>query len=87
VPDHSRKSRTISFRISETEYELLRVQCRNIGARSVSDLTRIAIQRITEDHTFEVSVGNSLQALNGRVSELERRVNSLGSHHTVTHEK
>ena len=79
MPDQNRKNRTISFRISETEYELLRAQCRNIGARSVSDLTRLAIQRITEDHTFEVSLGNSLEALKGRVSELERKFNSLGS--------
>ncbi len=55
------------------------MQCRNVGARSVSDLTRLAIHRITEGHTFEISMGNSLQTMQGRIAELEQKLNSLGS--------
>lgn len=79
VPERSRRSRTISIRISEAEYEVLKAQCRNIGARSVSDLTRLAIHRVTEDHTFEASVGSSLQTLNTRISELEQKLELLGA--------
>ena len=43
----------------------------------MSDLTRLAIQRVADDHAFE-AVGSSIQALTGRVTELERRLDSLG---------
>jgi hypothetical protein len=41
-----RRSRMISFRLSEEEYTSLRSLCINEGARSVSDLARDALSRL-----------------------------------------
>jgi hypothetical protein len=69
----------ISVRLSEAEYGLLRAQCRSIGARNVSPLTRLAIQPILVEPTFASSMGSSLQVLGGRISELERKFDSIGA--------
>jgi hypothetical protein len=38
-----RRTRTISFRVSEREFELLRVKSEAEGARSISDLARLVL--------------------------------------------
>lgn len=55
-----RKSRMISFRLSDQEYETLARICAERGMRSISDMARIALQHLAADGiesdplTFEV---------------------------------
>ncbi len=41
------RTRQVSFRVSNQEYETLRNYCISIGARSVSDVARSAVCRLT----------------------------------------
>jgi len=71
-----RRSRMISFRLSEDEYASLRNLCENEGARSVSDLARDAVHRlIVKDSETDVAV--TLRALQGRVDTLDLQVQRL----------
>ena len=71
-----RKSRMISFRLSEDEYASLRSLCENEGARSVSDLARDAVHRlIVKDSETDVAV--TLRALQGRLDTLDLQVQRL----------
>lgn len=44
-----RKTKMVSFRLSNDEYHLLQGACEKSGARSVSELARSAMQRIILD--------------------------------------
>jgi hypothetical protein len=71
-----RRSRMISFRLSEDEYASLRSVCESEGARSVSDLARDAVHRLISkgsDTTYE----HVLRTLEGRVDILDLRVRQL----------
>ena len=46
MSDFERKKKMISLRISDAEYAVLKSQYRTHGARNVSDLARLALQRI-----------------------------------------
>ena len=46
MSDPIRKNRMISLRLSEEEYALLRSRYSSYGARNVSDLARLALDRI-----------------------------------------
>jgi hypothetical protein len=73
-----RRSRMVSFRLSEQEYQHLITLCTERGARCLSDLARDAMQGllITENH-----IGNGLQTevekLNGRIEEFDRELKRL----------
>jgi hypothetical protein len=75
-----RKSRMISFRVSEDEYAGLKSLCLNEGARSVSDMARDAVHRLVTKDTpsnndqFETLV----HLLKYRVEELNQEVKRLG---------
>jgi hypothetical protein len=65
----------ISVRLSEVEYEFLKTQYRICGARSVSDLARLALQRImTVSDGSELALAERLTQLDGRVHNLESQV-------------
>lgn len=75
-----RRSRMISFRLSEEEYEALKGSCSQNGARSVSDLARSAMHQFLgngrlprPDRSFE----SELERLNGRIAMLDRAVERL----------
>ena len=71
-----RRSRMISFRLSEDEYASLRSLCENGGARSVSDLARDAVHRlIQKDSHAEVEI--ALRTLEGRMDTLDLQVQRL----------
>jgi hypothetical protein len=53
MPDPTRKSKMISFRLSGEEYRLLQGACSKTGARSVSELARAAMQRIILEDAFQ----------------------------------
>lgn len=53
VPDSTRKSKMISFRLSGEEFRRLQGACSKTGARSVSELARAAMQRIILEDDFQ----------------------------------
>ena len=54
MPESSSRRKMISLRLSESEYEALKSQYRSFGARNVSDLARLALQRVLQGSmTFE----------------------------------
>jgi Arc/MetJ-type ribon-helix-helix transcriptional regulator len=71
-----RRSRMISFRLSEDEYASLRSLCENEGARSVSDLARDAVHRLMQKDS-ETQVESVLRALEGRMDTLDLQVQRL----------
>ena len=71
-----RRSRMISFRVSEEEYASLCSVCQIEGARSVSDLTRVALHLLIRKDA-QVPVENLLRELTGRVDMLDLRVQQL----------
>ena len=71
-----RRSKMISFRLSEQEYADLRNVCENAGARSVSDLARDAVHRLVCKQS-ESAVEATVQELVGRVNSLDLEVRRL----------
>ena len=71
-----RRSRMISFRLSEDEYASLRSLCENEGARSVSDLARDAVHRLI-DKDSQADVVLTLRELQGRMDSLDLQVQKL----------
>ncbi len=73
-----RRSRMISFRVSEDEYAGLKNLCINESARSVSDMARDAVHRLIHNRSFSQDhVGNEVQALQLRVDRLDQEVKRL----------
>lgn len=76
-----RRDRLVYFRISEDEFgEMLRA-CESKGARSVSDLARLAVQQFIHSEASESQrqMASSIEALNEVVSELKASVQQLVS--------
>jgi hypothetical protein len=80
-----RRSRMISFRVSEDEYAGLKNLCVNEGARSVSDMARDAVHRLITNHSWpnnQAWPNNQLetvvQVLQGRIEALDLEVKRLG---------
>ena len=73
-----RRSRMISFRLSEDEYASLRSLCENEGARSVSDLARDAVHRLIKKDSPD-SMEMALRTLQGRMEILDLQVRQLAS--------
>jgi hypothetical protein len=74
-----RRSRTISFRISEKEYENLRVVCQARGIRSISDLARLAAKECvaTSGDFSECPLGARVRQLQGQVMQVDGEVKRL----------
>jgi hypothetical protein len=64
----------ISLRLSDAEYEVLKSHYHSYGARNVSDLARLALQRIMIGST------GTQDALLAKVAELDDRVQILESY-------
>jgi hypothetical protein len=72
MSDSDRKTKTISLRLSEVEYEVLKTQYLKYGARNTSDLARLALQRIMDGSAdFQVTLQRKLGDLDHRVRALE----------------
>ncbi len=68
----------ISLRLSEVDYEVLKTRYRAYGARNVSDLARLALQRLmTGVAAPQGDVIARLSELDGRVHALESTISLL----------
>jgi hypothetical protein len=75
MSDFDHRNRMISVRLSEVEYELLKAHYLTCGARSVSDLARLALHRImTGWDASEHALAERLTKLDDRVQNLESKV-------------
>lgn len=71
MPDQNRKNRMISLRLSEEEYAALRTHYSSYGARNVSDLARLALQRVIAESPAPEP------ELLVKVRELDHRLNAV----------
>ncbi len=71
------RSRMISVRLSEDEYAALRRLCSLSGARSLSDLTRDAVQTVLRGGDREDPVGMKIEEFRAGMKNLERKVEQL----------
>lgn len=72
---HWRRTRMISFRVSEREFESLKAVSEARGARSVSDFARLALCR--DGCTFEPGPAAELERLRGEIQALGESVRRL----------
>ena len=84
-----RRSRMVSFRLSEEEYEGLKHICMTVGARSLSDIARDAVQQLLGNGMEPKSDGDAkLRLLYERMDALDHEVKRLAAlvdqHDTVT---
>jgi len=73
------RQRTIGVRLSEAEYAELERFCVESGARSISDLARIAISRYLNRDTEESSLALAVNQNAAQVKELEEKIARLSS--------
>ena len=71
-----RRSRMVSFRLSEQEYENLLTLCSSRGARSLSDLARDAMQALIPDGDRD-GLPSLVQQLRKRMDDLDLEVKHL----------
>ena len=71
----SRRSKMVSIRLSDEEFRRLRELCLTTGARSVSDLAREAMRRLTADAPDSTETAGG--ELTARVEDLDQRVSYL----------
>ena len=75
-----RRSRMVSFRLSEEEYEGLKNVCMTAGARSLSDIARDAVQRLLGDATEKKADSDAqLRVLYQKLDALEAEVKRLAA--------
>jgi hypothetical protein len=74
----TRKSRIISLRLSEEEYESLKSRYASHGVRSLSEFARDAMHRVLgEEPASPADLRNRVQLLDGKVALLEGEVSRL----------
>jgi hypothetical protein len=72
------RNRLVNFRLSEDEFESLKLACENSGARSISDFARGSVlERIGATAETKPAPGSRVSHLDQKVSELEGRVGEL----------
>jgi len=80
-----RRTKLVSFRVSDEEYEKLQGACVAEGARSISDFARAALQRTVRaqhNHGSDLqaeSIGSGTRELIDTMRELNRQLSQLVS--------
>jgi hypothetical protein len=78
-----RRTKLVSFRVSDEEYEKLQGACVAEGARSISDFARAALQRTVRAHhtgsDVHESIGSGTKELIDTMRELNRQLSQLVS--------
>src|SRR5512132_1298667 len=78
MPDSTRKSRTISLRLSEQEFEALKSIHAERGLRSLSEFVRGAMHRVLSEKTEEkFDLETKVQEIDGKLSLLDGEVARL----------
>ena len=74
-----RRTRSVNFRLSEEEYELLHRVCAASGARSLSDLARSAVSQLIGQNGGppDRSLEGAVRRLDLQVAELSRQLQRL----------
>jgi hypothetical protein len=88
MPKQNRRSRMISLRLTEREYDALHTLYPSYGVRSISDLARLALQGVighplNSERAFSSNF-STLQGLSERVNTLESQIDLLIEKQTVT---
>ena len=78
------RSRMISIRLSEDEYQGLRRLCAVTGARSVSDLARDAMNLLLKGGTTADGLGARMDEVRTHMRALERKIDELPSRLVAT---
>ena len=73
------RNRMISVRLSEEEYSALRQLCSDIGARSVSDLTRDAMRVLLNGAGREEALGIHVDEFRSQMRSLDRKIEQLAA--------
>lgn len=73
------RSRTISIRLSEEEYQSLRGLCSVTGARSVSDLARDAMRVALKGSNRDDVLGIRLDEFRSQLKRLDRKIDRLAA--------
>lgn len=79
MPVVNPKTRVVYFRLSDDEFQKLSGLCQNLeGARSVSELSRAAVQKLilTNENGYDGGLA-SLKHLNRKIAELSEQVERL----------
>ena len=74
-----KRSRVVSFRLSQEEYEILKNQSRS-NARSISEFTRMAACRSAADNKGSAEakkLGSALENLNSAIDTLSQHVHNI----------
>jgi len=73
-----RRSRMVSFRLSEEEYEGLKSICLMLGARSLSDVARDAVQRMLGNgKTSKKDLETEVESLAAKMELLAQEVQRI----------
>jgi hypothetical protein len=72
-----RKNKMVSFRLSAEEYDMYRRACGAAGVRSLSELARVAIERVVGEGNGKVPVDDQLRDLRETVQCLSKEVRRL----------
>ena len=67
----------VSFRLSPEEYSRYRSVCPTIGARSISELARVAIERLTAASGSSAAIDTQVRALDQKVQMLSAEIERL----------
>lgn len=71
------RNRLVNFRLSEAEFEALRVACQAMGARSISEFARSAVlEKMSQSNGPDAGRVRVFQ-LDHKVAELETKVGQL----------
>ena len=73
----TRKNKIISLRLSEEEYESLKLVYSSRGVRSLSEFARDAMHRVVGEPTNSPNLQDHVQLLAGKVALLEGEVSRL----------
>ena len=80
-----RKSRLVSFRVSESEYECLRQAAAVHGVRGISDVARFAVRKVfsvphqeqDEFRDLDTHAGESVTKLNQNLQHLTHKMDEI----------
>lgn len=72
-----RRSRIVSFRLSDEEYDSLKNVTNTRGARSVSEFTRSVACNMNAGEDGSEKIGDSLRTLNARMEALVHKIETL----------